>query len=195
MKTQLTVHNFVDMQILYVFTAFPHVHNKWCLHGVGRVVLLTTCLYNASIWCKKSNYFYQSKKSKKQALTAKLINSSFLPTFTTKSFPPMVITLLFVQQQLLHRKSRRHCSLASVSRWWDEPISDPWGWTHTKGLWAGMFDCLSRARREIRFSFSNDHKKVTNNTGQTKEVLLCSNMIIQFSSFTVCLNTSALPLQ
>lgn len=98
------------MQIPYVFTAFPHIHNKWCLHGVGRVMLLTTYLCNIFTCCNKSNHFYQSKRWKKQAPAAKLINSSFLPTFTAKSFPPMVIMLLFVQQQLLHRRSRRHCS-------------------------------------------------------------------------------------
>lgn len=173
------------MQIPYVFTAILHIHNKWCLHGVGRIMLLTTCLYNASVWSKKSNHFYQSKRWKKQALAAKIINSSFLPTFTAKSFPLMVIMLLFVQQQLLHRKSRRHCSFASASRRWEEPISDPWGWAHTKSLWAGMFDCLYRARREIRLSFSNDPKQKSDNTRQTKEVLLCNNMITRFSSFTV----------
>lgn len=38
------------------------------------------------------------------------INSSSLPIFTAKSFPPVVIMLIFVQRQLLFRRSRRQFS-------------------------------------------------------------------------------------
>lgn len=181
------------MQITYVFTAFPQICNKWCLHGVGRVMLLTTCLYNASIWYKESKHFYQSKRWKNRLW---LLNYSTVVSFQLSlptHFLPWSLCCYLYSKSCFTGEVEEAASFARVSRWWEEPISDPWGWTHTKGLWAGMFPGPEE-KSGSHFPMIWNRKEI-NNTGQTKEVLLCNNIITQFSSFTVCSNTSALSLQ